>query len=118
MAYLMLEKYLTDSLRADRQKEVERIAAANLMPSYLTREQYKADSVRAYEWFRITRDSSYIDKYTYDQITPFPIDQPARLPMPGEQTPAKSKQDISVRLTFALIDDRNFRRKNAVFDHS
>jgi len=64
MAYLMVEKYLTDSLRADRVKEVDRIAAANLMPSYLTREQFKEDSIRAFKWFEMTKDSSYIDKYT------------------------------------------------------
>lgn len=63
MAYLMVEKYLTDSLRADRVKEADRIAAANLMPSFLTREQFKADSVRAYKWFEMTNDSSYIEKY-------------------------------------------------------
>lgn len=63
MAYLMIEKYLTDSLRADRVKEADRIAAANLMPSYLTREQFKEDSVRAFKWFEMTKDSSYIEKY-------------------------------------------------------
>lgn len=63
MAYLMVEKYLTDSLRADRIKEVDRIAAANLMPSYLTREQFKEDSVRAFKWFEMTKDSTYIEKY-------------------------------------------------------
>ena len=36
------------------------------MPSWLTREQFKADSIRAFEWFKITKDSSYIDKYTMD----------------------------------------------------
>ncbi|MGN6164918.1 MAG: penicillin-binding protein 2, partial [Flavisolibacter sp.] len=41
MAYLMIEKYLNDSLRADRLKEVDRIAGANLMPGYLPRLQFK-----------------------------------------------------------------------------
>ena len=63
MAYLMVEKYLTDSLRAERVKEVDRIAAANLMPAWLPRVQYKEDSVRAYYWFQMTKDSSYIEKY-------------------------------------------------------
>ncbi|HVZ55723.1 MAG TPA: penicillin-binding protein 2 [Chitinophagaceae bacterium] len=63
MAYLMVEKYLTDSLRADRAKEADRIAAANLLPSYLTREQFREDSIRAFKWFQMTRDSSYIEKY-------------------------------------------------------
>ena len=105
MAYLMLEKYLTDSLRADRQQEVERIAATNLMPSYLTREQFKADSIRAFEWFRLTKDSSYIDKYTYDQTdnSMFANDQP---PNPQKKKPVK-------QAGFAIIDDKNLRKKNS-----
>src|SRR5439155_11997250 len=63
MAYLMVEKFLTDSLRADRKIESDRIAAANLLPDYLPRDQYKEDSLRAFRWFNITNDSSYIEKY-------------------------------------------------------
>jgi penicillin-binding protein 2 len=63
IASLLMEKYLTDSLRADRLVEVERIAAANLMPSFLPRLQFKADSVRAEFYFNLTKDSSYIKKY-------------------------------------------------------
>jgi len=73
MAYLMIEKYLTDSLRADRAKEVDRIAAANLMPGYLPRLQYKEDSVRAYFYFNLTQDSNYIKKYLHKGYTPAPI---------------------------------------------
>ena len=73
MAYLMIEKYLTDSLRADRAKEVDRIAAANLMPGYLPRLQYKEDSVRAYFYFNLTQDSNYIKKYLRKGYTPAPI---------------------------------------------
>jgi penicillin-binding protein 2 len=60
MAYLMIEKYLTDSLRADRLKEADRIAATNLMPGYLPRLQFKEDSIRAFKWFKITNDSKNI----------------------------------------------------------
>ena len=63
MAYLIVEKYLNDSLRADRLKEVDRIAAADLMPSYLPKEQFSADSTRGYFYFKLTKDSSYIKKY-------------------------------------------------------
>ena len=63
MAYLMIEKYLTDSLRAERKIEADRIGAANLMPAHLPRVQYKEDSVRAYFYFNLTKDSSYIRKY-------------------------------------------------------
>jgi penicillin-binding protein 2 len=71
MAYLMIEKYLTDSLRAERKTEVERIAAANLMPSFLPRLQFKEDSIRAEYYFNLTKDSSYIKKYLH-RSTPAP----------------------------------------------
>ena len=60
---LMVEKYLTDSLRAERMPEVKRIAEANILPDYLPRLQFKTDSIRAYKWFELTRDSNYIKKY-------------------------------------------------------
>jgi penicillin-binding protein 2 len=63
IASLMMEKYLNDTLRTDRLKEVERIAGANLMPGYLARLQYIEDSTRAYKWFEMTKDSSYIRKF-------------------------------------------------------
>lgn len=44
-------------------KEVERIANTNLMPSYLKRKQFIADSTRAYFYFNLRKDSSYIRKY-------------------------------------------------------
>ena len=37
IASLMLEKYLNDTLRTERLKEVERIASANLIPSYFAK---------------------------------------------------------------------------------
>ncbi|MEJ7767758.1 MAG: penicillin-binding protein 2 [Chitinophagaceae bacterium] len=63
MASLVMEKYLNDTLRTERLKEVERIAAANLMPGYLKREQYRTDSIRAFLWFQLTHDTSVIKKY-------------------------------------------------------
>jgi penicillin-binding protein 2 len=63
MASLMLEKYLLDSIRTERLPEIERISEANLMPSYLPRLQYIADSTRAFFYFNLTHDSSYIIKY-------------------------------------------------------
>lgn len=63
MGSLIVEKYLNDTLRAESAKKAEEIAAANLMPSYLPRLQSKADSVRAFQWFRLTGDSTYIKKY-------------------------------------------------------
>ena len=63
IASLLVEKYLRDSLPNERLKKAEEIAATNLMPTHLERAQYKADSARAFEWFRITKDSSYIRNY-------------------------------------------------------
>jgi penicillin-binding protein 2 len=90
-------------LREDRRKEVDRIAAANLMPSYLTREQYKADSIRAYEWFKMTKDSSYIDKYTY-QKTEIPF-----IPFGKSRSPSKKKSGVQYMV---IVDDKNLRKKN------
>lgn len=84
IASLMMEKYLNDTLRAERLKEVERIAAANLMPSWLEREQYKADSARAAYWAGLTKDSTNYRKYLRkghapapkkDTVPPKPIDK-------------------------------------------
>ncbi|MBW7891045.1 MAG: penicillin-binding protein 2 [Chitinophagaceae bacterium] len=63
IASILIEKYLTDSIRVERQKDVERIASTNLMPTYLKRKQFIADSTRAYFYFNLRKDSSYIRKY-------------------------------------------------------
>jgi len=64
IASLLMEKYLNDTLRAESVKKIEELANKDLMPSILKVEQHIADSMRAVEWFRITKDSSYIRKYT------------------------------------------------------
>ena len=110
MAYLLVEKYLTDSLRADRQKEVDRIAAANLMPSYLTREQYKADSIRAFEWFKLTKDSSYIDRYTYQDTDYSTFEE--------QTSPRPEKRKLVTSPTIAIIDDKTFRKKGVFIMNS
>ncbi|AEW03097.1 penicillin-binding protein 2 [Niastella koreensis] len=60
---LLVEKYLTDSLRTERVAEVKRISEANIIPDYFERLQYKTDSIRARKWFDLTKDSNYIRKY-------------------------------------------------------
>lgn len=70
IASLLLEKYLNDTLRTERLKEVERISSANLMPSYLPRLQFIADSTRGAAWFHKTNDSNYIRKYLHRAYTP------------------------------------------------
>lgn len=76
IASLMMEKYLNDTLRTERLKEVERIASANLMPDYLERLQYIEDSTRAFKWFEMTKDSAYIKKY----LPRVPARKPANIP--------------------------------------
>ncbi len=63
IASFLVEKYLTDSIRSEKMKDVERIANTNLTPSYLKRRQFIADSTRAYYYFNLRKDSSYIKKY-------------------------------------------------------
>ncbi|HUR11266.1 MAG TPA: penicillin-binding transpeptidase domain-containing protein, partial [Flavitalea sp.] len=79
IASLLMEKYLNDTLRAERKTEVERISAANLMPTYLDRLQYIEDSTRAFRWFKMTKDSTYIMKYLKRgrPYIPPPAKQPA-----------------------------------------
>ena len=71
MGSLVVEKYLNDTLRAERLKEVDRIAAADLMPDFLGRLQFIADSTRAEDWLRISGDSSRILKYLNKQYRPY-----------------------------------------------
>jgi penicillin-binding protein 2 len=99
IAALMMEKYLNDTLRTERLKEVERISAANLMPSYLVREQFKADSTRAYFWFKLRKDSSLIKKYIRKQSP-----QPAtpKIPRDGRTPVIKNEAIIETRTTYKV----------------
>jgi penicillin-binding protein 2 len=63
IASLLVEKYLNDTLRTERLPEVDRIAGVNLMPKYLVRLQFKADSSRAARWARQSGDSSRWIRY-------------------------------------------------------
>ena len=63
IASLLMEKFLNDTLRTGRDKEIERIASTSLMPGYLGRLQFIEDSTRARRWFNLTKDSAYLHKY-------------------------------------------------------
>ncbi|MFM8255106.1 MAG: penicillin-binding protein 2 [Bacteroidota bacterium] len=67
IARMMMEKYLLDTLTAKSKIDSARIASTNLMPSYFKRLQYKEDSIRAFKWFQVTKDSSYIDRFSWQQ---------------------------------------------------
>jgi penicillin-binding protein 2 len=101
IAYLMMEKYLKDSLSADRVKDVERIAGTNLMPAWLPREQYRIDSIRAYYWFNLRKDSSYIQKYL-------------RKKSPDQMPATPKEEDKKVKDNIALLPDRKNLLKKPV----
>ncbi len=96
MAYLVVEKYLTDSLRADRLKDVERISNANLLPSYLPIEQFKLDSISAFYRFSLTKDSALIRRFIkgYSKIT-----TESAKPAPGKQSNDKDKNKKPMPVT-------------------
>jgi penicillin-binding protein 2 len=89
---LLMEKYLNDTLRPERVKEVERIAAANLMPGWLAREQFREDSVRARYWFNLTKDSNYLRKYIH------------RAPAAQPKRDTSNKEKPPVRVAFNKIE--------------
>lgn len=64
IARLMMEKYLNDTISTDsKTRFLDYITNQNLMPSYYERLQFKTDSIRAFQWFKMTGDSSYIRSY-------------------------------------------------------
>ena len=63
MGSFLIEKYLTDSIRSERMKDVERIASTNLLPNWIIVEQYFQDSIRAAAWAKQTGDSTRWIKY-------------------------------------------------------
>jgi hypothetical protein len=60
---LLVEKYLRDTLTADRVKQATVIANSNLMPGYLVRLQFLTDSLRGVAWANQTGDSSRLTRY-------------------------------------------------------
>ncbi|HTD92475.1 MAG TPA: penicillin-binding protein 2 [Chitinophagaceae bacterium] len=99
IARILLEKYLNDTLQTKSQVDLERIEGTNLMPAYLKRLQYKTDSIRAFDWYNKTKDSSYILKYTYQQTKKQPIKK--------KEEPARRRSDELV----AMIPDEKFLYK-------
>ena len=90
IARIMMEKYLNDTLQTKSKEDLERISGTDLMPKYYIRKQSIEDSLRAYEWFKKTKDSSYIKKYVFEN-----------LPTPGsnknkKQKEQNKKQDLAI----------------------
>lgn len=83
IASLMMEKYLNDTLRPERIKEVERISAANILPSYFKRLQYIEDSTRAQYWFKVTKDSVHLKRFFKKEfVAPVKDEEDKKKPVP------------------------------------
>ncbi|MFN7198914.1 MAG: penicillin-binding protein 2 [Bacteroidota bacterium] len=94
IARRMMEKYLLDTLTAKSKIDSARIASTNLMPSYFKRLQYKEDSIRAFKWFQVTKDSTYIDRFS--------LQEPARGPRsPFRKTPTEPELPNWVKILSA-----------------
>jgi penicillin-binding protein 2 len=98
IASLIMEKYLNDTIRTERLKEIDRIAGADLMPGYLQRLQYIEDSTRAFKWFELTKDSAYIKKYLDKSYRVEPYREPVKktVSVPSEKrnsVPHQRKED-------------------------
>lgn len=63
IAKLMMMQYLFDSLSKKDQAHAEVVSKVNLMPFFLPRLQYIADSARAEEWAKSYGDSARLKKY-------------------------------------------------------
>jgi penicillin-binding protein 2 len=84
IARILMEKYLNDSLTKESKADYERVSTTNKMPKHLGRLQYKEDSIRARKWFEMTKDSSYIKKYTRIKSS--------KTPAPQKELPSKPKR--------------------------
>lgn len=60
---LLVEKYLRDTLTADRVKQATVIANTNLLPGYLVRLQFLTDSLRSVIWTKQTGDSTRLKHF-------------------------------------------------------
>lgn len=87
IARILMEKYLNDTISKESQKEYEIYSNTNKMPKHLKRLQYKEDSIRAFKWFEMTKDSSYIKKYTRHRISTGPVEK--------KELPVKSRTSQS-----------------------
>jgi len=90
IARILMEKYLNDTIQEKSKADVERISGTNLMPKYYIRKQFIEDSTRAFKWFEMTKDSSYIKKYVFEK-TPAPGPEKN-----NDQGKHKKKEEIAI----------------------
>jgi penicillin-binding protein 2 len=125
IASLMMEKYLNDTLSAASVKKADDFSKKDLMPSILKVEQFIADSTRAYFYYNLTKDSSYIKKYLHGDV---PEKKPDTVKpktavvktTPAKKQPQKPAQPDSQRIGILYRDElwnrsiQNFRRRETV----
>ena len=70
------------------------------MPKYYVRKQKVADSLRAFEWFKITKDSAYIKKYV--------LESPS---LPGSKKDKNSEKQNNKEEIAIWNDKRTYRQK-------
>jgi penicillin-binding protein 2 len=96
MASLLVEKYLNDTLRAESIKKAETISKTNLMPKYLVRVQFKADSIRAAFWAKQSGDSTRWKQFQDPVIRAAMLDTTDKTktpPSPIRHAPATKPKD-------------------------
>ncbi len=96
IASLLVEKYLNDTLRAESIKKAETISKTNLMPKFLVRVQFKADSTRAAFWAKQSGDSTRWKQFQDPLIRAAMLDTTGKgknLQAPIRQKPATKPKD-------------------------
>jgi penicillin-binding protein 2 len=104
IARILMEKFLNDTISKASQEEYEIYCKTNKMPKHLKRLQFKEDSIRARKWFEMTKDSSYINKYTR-------ID-PTKNPAKKKEAPEKTNQPS---LLAVLPNEKIYKQRPRVF---
>jgi penicillin-binding protein 2 len=87
-------------LQTKSKEDLERISNADLMPKYYIRKQKIDDSIRAFQWFKITKDSSYIKKYV--------LENPS---LPGSKKDKNNKKQNKKEEVAIWNDERTYRQK-------
>ena len=103
IARILMEKFLNDTIQEKSKADVERIANADLLPKYYIRKQAKADSVRAYDWFKMTKDSTYIKKYVFEKTM-----------LPVKRNNKEEKKERANELMAVLNKDKLIHKKITV----
>jgi penicillin-binding protein 2 len=110
IARILVEKFLNDTLMAKSKEDVKRISAANLMPAYFKRLQYREDSIRAIDWFQKTKDSSYLQPYISSLETEALPAVPA-LPSKPVAPGRKKDEHTDAAILVAVLPEQKYFRK-------